>query len=78
MDFQRTRAILSCMPAPPALRALIVEDDVSTAEFLRVGLAYEGYAVEVCGDGILETRPENRQGSSGEQAGRGSVGVEDL
>jgi two-component system, OmpR family, response regulator MprA len=56
MDFQRTRAILSCMPAPPALRALIVEDDVSTAEFLRVGLAYEGYAVEVCGDGILAVR----------------------
>jgi two-component system, OmpR family, response regulator MprA len=42
------------MPAPP--RALIVEDDIGTAEFLRVGLAYEGYAVEVCGNGTLAVR----------------------
>jgi two-component system, OmpR family, response regulator MprA len=42
------------MPAAP--RALIVEDDIGTAEFLRVGLAYEGYAVEVCGNGTLAVR----------------------
>jgi two-component system response regulator MprA len=44
------------MSAAAPLRALIVEDDASTAEFLRVGLAYEGFAVEVCGDGNLALR----------------------
>src|ERR1043166_527536 len=44
------------MLAVAALRALIVEDDASTAEFLRVGLAYEGFAVHVCGDGSLAVR----------------------
>jgi len=42
--------------SPSGIRALIVEDDLGTAEFVRVGLAYEGFAVEVCSDGLTALR----------------------
>jgi two-component system response regulator MprA len=37
-------------------RALIIEDDASIAEFVRVGLAYEGYDVQAYGDGLSALR----------------------
>ncbi|MBV9577345.1 MAG: response regulator transcription factor [Chloroflexi bacterium] len=42
------------------MRTLIVEDDVGTAEFVRVGLTYEGFSVEVCGDGLTALRVAER------------------
>ena len=44
------------VPGAELIRALVVEDDASTAEFVRVGLAYEGYDVHVCGDGVSGLR----------------------
>jgi two-component system, OmpR family, response regulator MprA len=35
-----------------AQRILIVEDEVEIADYLRRGLAFEGFAVEVAGDGL--------------------------
>jgi two-component system OmpR family response regulator len=44
------------MPDVDPIRALIVEDDRSTAEFVRVGLTYEGYDVQVSNDGLNALR----------------------
>jgi DNA-binding response OmpR family regulator len=47
------------MPAEPTdqpIRALVVEDDPGTAEFVRIGLSYEGFDVTVCGDGAAAVR----------------------
>jgi two-component system response regulator MprA len=38
------------------IRALVVEDDASIAEFVRVGLAYEGYDVQAYADGRVALR----------------------
>ena len=42
------------------LRALVVEDDASIADFVRLGLGYEGFEVEVCLDGIAALRAAER------------------
>jgi len=42
------------------IRALVVEDDNGTAEFVRVGLAYEGFDVVVCADGAAAVRVAER------------------
>jgi len=39
---------------------LVVEDDVGTAEFVRVGLTYEGFSVDVCRDGLSAMRVAER------------------
>jgi len=38
------------------IRALVVEDDPGTAEFVRVGLSYEGFDVTLCTDGLAAVR----------------------
>ncbi|WP_276129732.1 hypothetical protein [Rubrobacter indicoceani] len=38
-------------PTGPGSRVLVVEDEYSIAEFLRVGLSYEGFEVETAQDG---------------------------
>ncbi|MBV9582566.1 MAG: response regulator transcription factor [Chloroflexi bacterium] len=40
----------------PALRALVVEDDPGIADFVRLGLRYEAFEVQVCGDGLSAIR----------------------
>ena len=35
-----------------AQRILVVEDEAVIASYLRRGLAYEGYLIEVAGDGL--------------------------
>src|ERR1700738_815505 len=49
-------------PAPSSdpIRALVVEDDTGTAEFVRVDLAYEGFDVAVCADGAAAVRMADR------------------
>jgi two-component system, OmpR family, response regulator MprA len=47
-------------PASDPIRALVVEDDTGTAEFVRVGLAYEGFDVAVCADGAAAVRVADR------------------
>src|SRR5450631_3444285 len=42
--------------AEPCLRALIVEDDSGIADFVRLGLRYEGFDVQVCDDGLEAVR----------------------
>src|SRR5579871_4741938 len=44
----------------PPVRALVVEDDAGTAEFVRVGLAYEGFDVAFCADGAAAVRVAER------------------
>jgi len=38
------------------IRALVIEDDPGTAEFVRVGLSYEGFDVTLCTDGLAAVR----------------------
>jgi len=38
------------------LRALVVEDDAGIADFVRLGLRYEGFDVQVCRDGLAAVR----------------------
>ncbi len=40
----------------PTLRALVVEDDAGIADFVRLGLRYEGFDVRVCSDGLAAVR----------------------
>jgi len=35
------------------VKLLLVEDDVNTANYLHDGLVEEGFAVDICGDGVL-------------------------
>jgi len=44
----------------PTLRALVVEDDAGIADFVRLGLRYEGFDVHVCGDGPGAVRAEEQ------------------
>jgi two-component system response regulator MprA len=46
--------------ARPPLRALVIEDDASIADFVRVGLRYEGFEVQVCADGPTGLRAADR------------------
>lgn len=39
-------------PVPTALRALVIDDDETMAEFVSGVLSRAGYAVTVCGDGM--------------------------
>jgi len=45
-----------------SLHVLAIEDEPSIAEFLRVGLTYEHYAVEVAGDGLASLELAMRGG----------------
>ncbi|CAA9286184.1 MAG: Two-component transcriptional response regulator, LuxR family [uncultured Chloroflexi bacterium] len=47
-------------PPPSSLKALVVEDDASIAEFIRVGLGYERFEVTVCVDGLEAVRTAER------------------
>lgn len=42
------------------LKALVVEDDPGIAEFIRVGMRYEHFDVEVCHDGLAAVRAADR------------------
>lgn len=42
--------------ADQPLKALVVEDDLGIAEFVRLGLRYERFDVEVCTDGLAAVR----------------------
>jgi two-component system, OmpR family, response regulator MprA len=42
------------------VRALVVEDDPSIADFVRVGLGYEGFEVQVVADGLEAVRAAER------------------
>ena len=42
------------------MTALVVEDDVSIAEFVRIGLTYEHFQVHVCDDGAAAVRLADR------------------
>ena len=44
----------------PRLTALVVEDDASIAEFVRIGLTYEHFEVHVCDDGATAVRLADR------------------
>ena len=48
--------------AAPPLHALIVDDEETIAEFLNMGLVYEGWSVDVAGDGLtaLEAYEQRR------------------
>jgi DNA-binding response OmpR family regulator len=41
---------------PEPLRALVVEDDAGIAEFVQLGLRYEGFDVRMCADGTRALR----------------------
>ena len=53
-------------PAPPAansgpaVRALVVEDDPSISDFIRLGLRYEGFDVHPVADGLAALRTAER------------------
>ncbi len=38
--------------SPPKQKILVVEDDINIARVLQLELEHEGFAVEVCGDGV--------------------------
>jgi DNA-binding response OmpR family regulator len=42
------------------LKALVVEDDPSISDFIRLGLRYEGFDVHVCADGLAALRTAER------------------
>jgi len=42
------------------LKALLVEDDPSISDFIRLGLRYEGFDVHLCADGLAALRTAER------------------